>query len=56
MSAPSIRTSPSAVSNLTGIPVRFATADGDVRLEGVVVECDGSGRATSCEAIRVPLS
>jgi len=40
----------------TGIPVRFATADGDVRLEGVVVECDGSGRATACEAVRVPLS
>ncbi|MGH2932391.1 MAG: TIGR00282 family metallophosphoesterase [Gaiellaceae bacterium] len=40
----------------TGIPVRFATADGDVRLEGVVVECDGSGRATACETVRVPLS
>ncbi len=40
----------------TGIPVRFATADGDVRLEGVLVECDGSGRATACEAVRVPLS
>jgi hypothetical protein len=39
----------------TGMPVRFETAEGDVRLEGVLVECDGSGRATSCEAIRVPL-
>jgi metallophosphoesterase (TIGR00282 family) len=39
----------------TGIPIPFATAEGDVRLEGVVVECDGSGRALSCEALRVPL-
>src|SRR5437870_12304768 len=39
----------------TGIPVRFETAEGDVRLEGALVECDGSGRATSCEAIRVPV-
>ena len=40
----------------TGIPVKFVTAEGDVRLEGVLVECDGSGRATACEAVRVPLS
>src|SRR5919197_4930810 len=40
----------------TGMPVRFETADGDVRLEGALVECDGSGRATSCEAVRVPVS
>ncbi len=40
----------------TGIPVRFATAEGDVRLEGVLVECDGSGRATACEPVRVALS
>jgi 2',3'-cyclic-nucleotide 2'-phosphodiesterase len=38
---------------LTGIPVRFETAEGDVRIEGVLLECDGSGRATSCEAFRV---
>jgi metallophosphoesterase (TIGR00282 family) len=37
----------------TGIPVRFETADGDVRLEGALVECDGSGRATSCETFRL---
>jgi metallophosphoesterase (TIGR00282 family) len=37
----------------TGMPVKFETAEGDVRLEGALVECDGSGRATSCEAIRV---
>ena len=37
----------------TGMPVRFETADGDVRLEGALLECDGSGRATGCEAFRV---
>jgi 2',3'-cyclic-nucleotide 2'-phosphodiesterase len=37
----------------TGIPVRFETAEGGVRLEGALVECDGSGRATSCETFRV---
>jgi 2',3'-cyclic-nucleotide 2'-phosphodiesterase len=40
----------------TGMPVRFETAEGDVRLEGALVECDGSGRATSCESIRVAVS
>ena len=40
----------------TGMPVRFETAEGDVRLEGVLVECDGSGRATSCEAIRIAVA
>jgi 2',3'-cyclic-nucleotide 2'-phosphodiesterase len=37
----------------TGIPVRFHPATADVRIEGVVVECDGEGRATSCQAVRV---
>jgi 2',3'-cyclic-nucleotide 2'-phosphodiesterase len=37
----------------TGLPVRFEPADGDVRLEGVVVECGEDGRATLCESIRV---
>jgi metallophosphoesterase (TIGR00282 family) len=37
----------------TGLPVRFETASGDVRIEGVLVECDADGRATSCETIRV---
>jgi 2',3'-cyclic-nucleotide 2'-phosphodiesterase len=36
-----------------GMPVRFETADGDVRIEGVLVGCDEDGRATSCEAVRV---
>jgi 2',3'-cyclic-nucleotide 2'-phosphodiesterase len=39
----------------TGMPVRFETAEGDIRLEGALVECDGSGRATSCESVRVSL-
>jgi 2',3'-cyclic-nucleotide 2'-phosphodiesterase len=40
----------------TGIPVRFETAAGDVRIEGVLVECGADGRATSCAPIRVPVS
>ena len=38
----------------TGLPVRFTPADGGVRIEGVLVECGEDGRATSCEALRVP--
>jgi metallophosphoesterase (TIGR00282 family) len=38
----------------TGMPVRFEPAAGDVRIEGVVVECDAEGRALSCEPLRVP--
>jgi len=37
----------------TGRPVRFHPADGDVRLEGVIVECDPDGRATDCRALRL---
>jgi metallophosphoesterase (TIGR00282 family) len=37
----------------TGMPVRFHPADGDVRIEGVVVECGDDGRATRCEPLRV---
>ena len=37
----------------TGMPVRFRPAEGDVRLEGVVVDCDADGRATAIEALRV---
>jgi metallophosphoesterase (TIGR00282 family) len=39
----------------TGMPIRFETAEGGVRLEGALVECDGSGRATSCETFRIAL-
>jgi metallophosphoesterase (TIGR00282 family) len=37
----------------TGMGVRFEPADGGVRLEGVLVEADETGRATSCVPIRV---
>ena len=37
----------------TGMSFRFRPAEGDVRIEGVVVECDADGRARSCEAVRV---
>ncbi|MET0561537.1 MAG: YmdB family metallophosphoesterase, partial [Gaiellaceae bacterium] len=41
----------------TGLPVRFETAQEGVRIEGAVVECDTeTGRASSIEAIRVPVS
>jgi metallophosphoesterase (TIGR00282 family) len=39
----------------TGMPVRFEPAEGDVRIEGALVECDANGRALSCEALRVPV-
>lgn len=41
----------------TGLPVRFSTAQGDVRIEGALVECDaGTGKASSIEALRVAFS
>ena len=41
----------------TGLPVRFETAQGGVRIEGAVVECDAAtGRASSIAALRVPVS
>jgi 2',3'-cyclic-nucleotide 2'-phosphodiesterase len=39
----------------TSMPVRFETASGDVRIEGVLVECGADGRATSCTPVRVPV-
>jgi len=39
----------------TGMPVRFETASGDVRIEGVLVECGKDGRATNCMIVRVPV-
>ena len=39
----------------TGMPVRFHPADGDVRIEGLLVECGPDGRATGCEPVRVPV-
>lgn len=41
----------------TGLPVRFETAQGGVRIEGAVVECDAeTGKASSIEALRVPVA
>ena len=38
----------------TGMPVRFQPAEGDVRIEGALIECDAAtGRATACTAIRL---
>jgi calcineurin-like phosphoesterase len=37
----------------TNMPVRFETASEDVRIEGVLVECDADGRASTCETVRV---
>ena len=37
----------------TGMPVRFETAEGGVRIEGAVVDCDDDGRATAIEPLRV---
>jgi 2',3'-cyclic-nucleotide 2'-phosphodiesterase len=38
----------------TGMPVRFEVAEGGVRLEGALVDCDpATGRATAIEPVRV---
>ena len=39
----------------TGMPVRFETAEGGVRIEGALIDCDESGRATAIELVRVVL-
>jgi calcineurin-like phosphoesterase len=39
----------------SGMPVRFQPADGDVRIEGALIECGPDGRATSCETVRIPV-
>lgn len=39
----------------TGLPVRFATAQGDVRIEGALIDADpATGRALSIETLRIP--
>ncbi len=40
---------------VTGLPVRLEPATGDVRIEGLLVDCGDDGRATRCEAVRVPV-
>lgn len=37
----------------TQMPVRFEPAEGGVRLEGVLIECDAAGRAASIEPVRI---
>jgi metallophosphoesterase (TIGR00282 family) len=38
----------------TGMPVRFQPAEGGVRIEGALVDCDAAtGRATTCETVRI---
>ena len=37
----------------TQMPVRFQPADGDVRIEGALVDCDADGRALSIEPFRL---
>ena len=49
-------TAEQAISRMrTGLPIRFETAQNDVRIEGALVECGPDGRATRCETIRVPV-
>ena len=36
-------------------PVRFEPAQGDVRIEGVVVDCTDDGRAEAIELLRIPV-
>jgi metallophosphoesterase (TIGR00282 family) len=38
----------------TFTPVRLRPADGGVRIEGAVLDCDSAGRATAIEALRLP--
>jgi metallophosphoesterase (TIGR00282 family) len=37
----------------TQMPVRFEPAEGGVRMEGVLIECDADGRATAIETLRI---
>jgi metallophosphoesterase (TIGR00282 family) len=39
---------------VTGLPGRLEVAERGVRIEGALVECGADGRATRCEAVRVP--
>jgi len=40
---------------LTGYPERLEVGEGDIRIEGALVECGADGRATSCVAVREPV-
>jgi hypothetical protein len=44
-----------AISRMrTPLPVRFEPAEGDVRLEGVLLTCTDTGRAEAIELVRIP--
>jgi calcineurin-like phosphoesterase len=50
-------TAEQAISRMrTGVPTRFETARGGVRIEGALVECGADGRATRIELVRVPVA
>lgn len=38
---------------LTGLPARFEPAEKNVSLEGFLVTCDRSGKASHCESVRI---
>jgi 2',3'-cyclic-nucleotide 2'-phosphodiesterase len=38
---------------VTGLPVRFEPGEGDVRLEGALIDCDSNGKATAISTVRV---
>jgi len=38
---------------MTQLPIRFEPAEGDVRIEGAIFECDAEGRATAMESFRL---
>jgi metallophosphoesterase (TIGR00282 family) len=38
---------------VTGLPVRFEPGEGDVRMEGAMIECEPTGRATSMATFRL---
>ena len=40
----------------TALPIHFRPAERDVRIEGVVVDCDTDGRATACDPLRIAVS
>jgi metallophosphoesterase (TIGR00282 family) len=48
-----VKAEPAIERMQTAMPQRFYPAEGDVRIEGAIVECDAEGRATRCEALRV---
>jgi hypothetical protein len=49
-----VRTDLAIARMRTGMPVRFETAEGGVRIEGAIVDCDPeTGRATAIEALRL---